>query len=90
MAFDRREKPSVNRWGRTQEMEGYLQSFSNAQLITLYGFIYDSIVLTNILGGHAEKQDISSLEEIKTRTTVDIIGRVVLWVESTHEVGKEC
>lgn len=46
--------------------------------MTLYGFIYDSIVLTNILGGHAENQDISSLEEIKTRTTVDIIGRVVL------------
>lgn len=58
--------------------------------MTLYGFIDDSIVLTNILGEHAEKQDISSLEETKTRTTVDIIGRVVLWVESTHEVGKDC
>lgn len=76
--------------GQNTRDGGYLQSFSNAQLMTLYGFIYDSIMLTNILGGHAEKQDISSLEEIKTRTTVDIIGRVVLWVESTHEVGKEC
>ena len=64
--------------------------FSSAHLMTLVdGTIDDSMMLMNILARHAEDQDIFSLEETTTRATIDIIGRVVLWVQSIHEVGKE-
>lgn len=53
--------------------------FSSAHLMMLVdGIVDDSIVFMEILGKHAEKQDIFSLEEAATRVTVDIIGRVVL------------
>ena len=53
--------------------------FSSAHLMTLVGGIVDdSMVFTKILGRHAKKQEIFSLEEATTRATVDIIGRVVL------------
>ena len=53
--------------------------FSSAHLMTLVGGIVDdSMLFTEILGMHAKKQDIFSLEELTTKATVDIIGRVVL------------
>ena len=53
--------------------------FSSAHLMTLVdGIVDDSMLFMEILGRHAEAQDIFSLEEAVTRATVDIIGRVVL------------
>lgn len=53
--------------------------FASAHLMTLVdGIVDDSMLFMDILGKHAEKQDIFSLEETATRATVDIIGRVVL------------
>ena len=53
--------------------------FSSAHLMTLVdGIVDDSMMFMEILGRHAEEQDIFSLEEAATRATVDIIGRVVL------------
>lgn len=53
--------------------------FSSAHLMTLVdGIVDDSMLFMEILGRHAEEQDIFSLEEAATRATVDIIGRVVL------------
>ncbi len=53
--------------------------FSSAHLMTLMdGIVDDSMSFMEILGRHAEKQDIFSLEEATTRATIDIIGRVVL------------
>ena len=44
------------------------------------GIVNDAIVFTDILSKHAEAQDWFPLEEATTRLTVDIIGRVVLYV----------
>lgn len=53
--------------------------FSSAHLMTLVGGIVDdSMLFMEVLGRHAEEQDIFSLEEAATRATVDIIGRVLL------------
>ena len=53
--------------------------FSSAHLMTLVdGIVDDSMLFMEILGRHAEEQDIFSLEEAATKATVDIIGRVVL------------
>ncbi|KAL9063501.1 MAG: hypothetical protein Q9161_009430 [Pseudevernia consocians] len=53
--------------------------FSRAHLMTLVdGILGDSILFVEILGRHAEEQEILSLEESATRATLDIIGRVVL------------
>lgn len=53
--------------------------FSSAHLMTLVdGIVDDSMLFMEILGRHAEEQDIFSLEETATRATVDIIGRVLL------------
>ena len=55
--------------------------FSRAHLMTLVdGIVDDSALFMEILGRHAERQDIFSLEETATRATLDIIGRVVLCV----------
>lgn len=42
------------------------------------GIVDDSMLFMEILGRHAEEQEIFSLEESATRATLDIIGRVVL------------
>ena len=53
--------------------------FSSTHLMTLVdGIVDDSMTFMEILGSHAERKDIFSLEETATRATVDIIGRVVL------------
>lgn len=53
--------------------------FSNAHLMTLVdGIVDDSLIFTDILAKHADAKDIFSLEEVATKATVDIIGRVVL------------
>ena len=46
------------------------------------GMVDDCLVFTDILAKHARAQDIFPLEEAATKATIDIIGRVVLYV--TH------
>ena len=54
--------------------------FSIAHLMTLVGGIVDdSLVFMDILGKHADANEMFLLEEAATRVTVDIIGRVVLY-----------
>ena len=56
--------------------------FSSGHLMTLVsGIVDDCLVFVDILGKHADAQDIFALEEAATRVTVDIIGRVVLSVD---------
>ena len=58
--------------------------FSTSHLMTLVaGIVDDCIVFKDTLAKHAEAQDIFALEEAATRVTVDVIGRVVLYVYMT-------
>lgn len=53
--------------------------FSNGHLMTLVdGIVDDSLTFMDVLSEHAKKKDVFLLEEVATRVTVDIIGRVVL------------
>lgn len=53
--------------------------FSNSHLMSLVdGIVDDSLLFMKILEKHADAKDIFSLEEVATKVTVDIIGRVVL------------
>lgn len=55
--------------------------FAASHLMTLAaGIVDDSLVFVEILEEHAQKQDVFRLEEAATRLTVDIIGKVVLYV----------
>ena len=42
------------------------------------GIVDDALVLMEVLAEHAKAQDVFVFEEVATRVTVDIIGRVVL------------
>ena len=53
--------------------------FSASHLMTLVpGIVDDSMVFCEILREHAEKGDVFRLEDLSTKLTVDIIGKVVL------------
>ena len=55
--------------------------FSNTHLMTLVGGIVDDcLVFKDILAKHAGAQDIFALEEEATKVTIDVIGRVILYV----------
>lgn len=59
--------------------------FSNSHLMTLVdGIVEDSLVLLDILDKHADAGDMFQMEEVATRFTVDVIGRVVLYVGHTQ------
>ncbi len=65
--------------------------FSNSHLMTLVdGIVQDSIVFTDILGKHADTGSIFLMEEAATRFTVDVIGRVVLFVDFSLWTWRWC
>jgi len=52
--------------------------FSHSHLMTLIpGIVEDSLVFCDILQEHARKADVFRLEELATRVTVDIIGKLL-------------
>ena len=56
--------------------------FSNTHLATLIPNIVDAgLKFCDVLSNHAEQKDIFLMEEVLTRLTVDIIGRVVLDID---------
>ena len=53
--------------------------FSTGHLMTLVpGIVEDGLQFCEILQSHAKKGDVFQMEEVATRLTVDVIGRVVL------------
>ena len=55
--------------------------FSAGHMITLVpGIVKDAQTFCDVLQYHVEKNDMFQMEELATRLTVDIIGRVVLYV----------
>lgn len=74
------EGPVWKRW-RTIFNPG----FSLSHIMTLVpSIVEEMMIFKNILQAHAEKGDIFHLEEMSLNLTIDIIGRVVMYIESYY------